>query len=497
MKKYSTKFNFRQREIIALIAGAILPLAFAPFSLYPVAFISFALLLFCWLETSPKRSFLLGALFGISYFGIGVSWIFVSLHIYGGASIFFAGLATVLFVLLFTLYPAIQGYVLNRFFSKNNLAKYLLVFPASWVLLEWIRSWLFSGFPWLLVGYSQTNSLLRGWAPLFGVYGISLITLIISACLFGIFYFRKLATRILLIGIIFIFFCGGLVLTKIHWTKPIGKPIKISLVQGNIPQELKWRPEEIQAILKTYIDLTAAHWDSDIIVWPECAIIIPNINAKDFLQQLNQIAKSKNAALISGIPIYQNFQYYNGAVALGKGSGVYLKHHLVPFGEYIPLRSFFEIFRSFVQIPMSDFGSGSAKQPNLIAQNVPIAPYICYEIIFPIQVANDLPQAQLLLLITDDSWFGDSFAPAQHLQMGQMRALETGRYLLFSSNSGITAFINAQGHIQSKAPSFEKYVLTDNAQPMQGSTPFVWWKNYPVYLIILLFLIFGWYKTKK
>lgn len=483
-------------DFLTLFAGALLPLAFAPLNFFPLAFLSPAILLACWLLVSAKRAFWRGWLFGVGFYGVGISWIYVSLHVYGNASVFFAALTTLLFVISFALYFAVQGYLYNRFFPNNNLCKIILVFPVSWVLFEWIRSWLFTGFPWLLLGYTQINTALRGLAPLFGVFGISLTVTFSAALLVAIFYFRKISLKIVFIILLVLLWLSSYALSKIHWSKPAGQTIKVSLVQGNIPQELKWQPKQIQNILATYVQLTEKNWDSDIIVWPECAIPIPDTEIKEFLQQLAEQAKQHHATLITGIPVQQEFYYYNGIITLGNGSGVYLKHHLVPFGEYLPLRAIFEIFKNNVQIPMSDFGRGAKVQPNLIANGIHIAPFICYEIIFPTEVINQLQNAKLLLLVTDDSWFGNSMALPQHLEMGQMRALETGRYLLFDSNSGITAIINAAGEIQSIAPAFTPYVLKDNVQPMTGITPFVFWGNYPIMIVTIALLTIGWFRRK-
>jgi apolipoprotein N-acyltransferase len=483
MKKYlKTKFA---RDFLALFAGATLPLGFAPFGWYLLAVLSPALLLLVWLHSSKRQAFWRGWLFGLGFFGAGVYWVYISLHLYGASSVFFASFATVLLIATFALYPAVQGYLFNRFFPNNNLTKCLLAFPAIWVLFEWIRSWLlFNGFPWLLLGDSQIDAPLRGFAPVFSVFGVSLATVFTSAVLVAIFYFHnKLRTKVALFIVVILIWCSGITLAHIHWTQPIGKPLKVSLVQGNIPQQEKWIANNISTILTTYKQLTQQHWDSDIIVWPECAIVINNLDAQGFLQGLNDEAKQHNAAIITGIPVYKDFHYYNSVIALGNGQGIYSKRHLLPFGDYIPFRWVFGIFGGFVQIPMSDFTPGAASQPNLIAHGVTIAPFICYEIVFPTEVAAALPKAQLLLLVTDDSWFGDSTALGQHLTTGRIRALETGRYLLFDSNSGPTAIINAQGIIQSSAPNFQRYVLTGTVQPMRGSTPFVIWGIYPILII--------------
>ena len=490
-----TKFA---RDFIALFAGAALPLGFAPFSCSILGVLAPALLLTVWLHSSKRQAFWRGWLFGLGFFGVGVYWVYISLHLYGASSVFFASFATVLLIASLALYPATYGYLFNRFFPNNNLTKCLLAFPASWVIFEWIRSWfLYNGFPWLLLGDSQIDAPLRGFAPVFSVFGVSLATVLTSAAIVAIFYFRKPRQQIFLGLFILLLWGSGAALTHIQWTQPQGKALKVSLAQGNIPQEIKWISNNTQNILNTYVNLTEQHWNSDIIVWPECAITIPNTYAKEFLNGLNQAATKHHTTVITGIPVLQDSYAYNAVIATGNGQGIYFKHHLLPFGDYIPMRWIFNIFSSFVQIPMSDFTPGAAVQPGLIADGVIIAPFICYEIVFPTEVIESLPRAQLLLLVTDDSWFGNSTALGQHLTTGRMRALETGRYLLFDSNSGPTAIINAQGKILSRAPNFQAYVLTGTVQPMRGSTPFVIWGIYPILLICCGLLIIAYTFRKK
>lgn len=485
------------KDILALIAGLILPFSFAPFGFYFLAFISPAILMMQWLAVTPKRAFWRGWLFGLGFYGVGVSWVFVSIHVYGYASIGFSLLATTVFVMGVALYPALQGYLLNRFFPHPSLLKILLAFPIIWLLIEWLRSWFLTGFPWLSVGYSQINSPLAGLAPIIGIYGISLVVTLISSLFVSLFYTQSHRNRAGLALIIMLIFVSSQLLRQINWTKPINAPIKVSLVQGNIPQEVKWQPEQIQHILLTYWQLTNKHWDSDLIIWPEAAITITNLDAKNFLQGLDQDAKAHHVTVITGIPILKTANYYNGIIALGLGQGEYLKRHLVPFGEYVPLRFIFDFFNHFVQIPMGDIAKGPAHQPELRMDGITIAPFICYEIIFPEEVLDSLPQAQMLLVVSDDSWFGTSIASAQHLEMGQMRALETGRYVLFSTNNGLTAIINPKGSIQSKIPAFTTAVLTGTAQGMHGRTPFVITGIYPLLIITFLLLIFGFYWARK
>ena len=462
-------------DILALSFGALLTLSFAPFHIWPLAIISPATLLLVLLSASALRSFWRGWLFGIGFFATSIYWVFISMHTYGQANEFFAGLATAALVLFIAvIFIAIPSYCFTKFFTKNNVFKIIIVFPILWVIFEWLRSWLFTGFPWLLLGYSQMDSPLRGLAPILSVYGVSLATCLNSSLI--VFCYkaqRKKISIIISIILLTLLWMGGYLLTKMYWTKPIGNPIQISMIQGNIPQSVKWSSEQFTKTLKIYTRLTQKNWNSQIIIWPEAAITLTQIQVQPFLNQMSTLAKQHDSAIILGIPIAIKNHYYNGMLVLGNGKGMYLKRHLVPFGEYLPFRSFFKFFSRYVQIPMSDFSAGKLKQEKFIAHQVLLAPYICYEIIYPQEVRKTLDDAKAIVVISDDSWFGHSIANAQHLQMTQMRALETGREILLSTNNGMTAIINSKGQVIKQLPPYKRAVLTGKLQGYTGKTPFI------------------------
>ncbi|MGB6976713.1 MAG: apolipoprotein N-acyltransferase [Gammaproteobacteria bacterium] len=476
-------------DALAFIAGAALPFAFAPFACWPIAILSPALLLATWLHCSPQRAFWRGLLFGVGTFGIGTSWIFVSIHTYSNTLLVVALFITALFILILAGLIAVQGFLLTRYFPENNWRKLLLAFPASWVLFEWVRSWIFTGFPWLFLGYSQMSSPLRGLAPLLSVYGVSFATVWTSAALVSLFYSFPKRVKLTVGVLLLVMWVGCAVLTTIHWTQPQGKPLQVSLIQGNIPILMKWDVAQLQKTLLLYKNLTEQHWDSQIIVWPEAAVTLYNIQAQTYLNQLAAAAKQHQTAILTGIPIFLKEGAYNGMIGLGEGNGVYLKRHLVPFGEYIPLQGWLGSLLQFLDIPMSNFRSGPSEQAPLTAHGIPIAPFICYEIAYPNQVLADFPEAQLIVVVTEDGWFGKSFASAQQLQIGQMRALETGRYLLSATNTGITAIINPQGQIISQAPHFQTAVAMGKVQAMKGRTPVMYGNIYPCLILMALLLL--------
>jgi apolipoprotein N-acyltransferase len=287
------------------------------------------------------------------------------------------------------------------------------------------------------------------------------------------------------------------VLTLVEWSEPAGKPLKASLVQGNIPQELKWIPQERQPTIDLYTSLTRRHWSSDIIIWPETALPAYYHQAEDFLAQLAREAHANKTSMLIGLPFldFRNKErrYYNSAVVLDNGDiQFYHKYHLVPFGEYVPLKWLLGEFLGFLRIPMADFSHSNKHEPVVSMSGLKGAVSICYEDAFGEEVINGLPQANFLINISNDAWFGDSLAPHQHLQKAQVRALETARPMLRATNNGISAIIDHKGNILGASPQFKQDVLTVEFQPMEGSTPYVALGNYPVLVLSGMMLLLGW-----
>ena len=473
--------NQRLIDVSVLFSGILLTFAFAPFAFFPLAILTPALLLFFLHDVSAKRAFWLGYLFGLGLYGVGVYWVFISIHSFGDLPNWLAGIITAGMIAILACFPALTCYLTNRYFPRTNRAKILLAFPAIWVFSEWIRSWILTGFAWLFIGYSQTNSPLRGYAPLLSVYAVSLAALISSACLVSAiikYKEKKIRSSVYyLLSLLIIWIIGGL-LTLIPWTQPIGKPIAVSLIQGNVPQTIKWDPEHVNVSLQRYQQLTESTWGKDkLIIWPESAVPLPLIDARDFLNALDIQAEKNDSHLILGVPIETPTHegYYNALITLGKEKQVYLKRRLVPFGEYTPLQKFLSSSFNFMNIPMSNLVAGNYFQQPFFLNNTKIQASICYEITFPEMIKTSDKELGLLLTVTNDAWFGESSAQAQHLQMAAMRAIELGRPVLFASNDGITAIINPNGTIAKAAPQRTTYVLNGMVQPMYGLTP--WMRN--------------------
>ena len=479
-------------DVLASIAGLLLPLAFAPFDLLPLAVLSPAILFLLWLHAAPRPAFRLGFAYGLGMFGLGVSWVFVSMYDNGGVSLGLSLFLTSLFVAFLALFPATLGYFVARLFPQEGPSaqriKLALIFPAAWVLAEWARGWFLTGFPWLHLGYSQIDGPLAGFGPVLGVYGISLA----AALSAGWLALVLLGTRAQRIGALLglaLAWSGGWALQQVSWVQPAGAPLKVALLQGNIAQNLKWLGDLREPTMALYAQLTRANWDSDLIVWPETAVPALYSTVKDFFDELSHEARERGSALLIGV-IHEepDGRYYNAVVTAGTAAPqFYYKRHLVPFTEYLPMKGLLGGLVAFMQVPMSDFSAGASAAPLTVAgQQAAVS--ICYEDAFGEETIESLPRATLLVNVTNDAWFGDSIAPPQHLQIARMRSLETGRPMLRATNTGLTAVVDAHGRLQSIAPQFEVYALRDSVQPMRGMTPYAHVGNGPVVAAALLAL---------
>jgi apolipoprotein N-acyltransferase len=483
----------RRSDLFALIAGAVFPLGFAPFFLFPLSPLALAVLFALWSTQGPWRGFRTGLLFGLGMFGVGASWVFVSLHNFGNMDTPLAAVATALFVSVLALFPAAAG-ALQGWFSRLGLQlRLVLVAPLAWTLFEWLRGWAFTGFPLLDAGYSQTVSPLAGFAPWFGIYGVSLATAA-SAGLLAAWFGRGWRAGWRFGLALALLWAVGLVAGMPHWGRDFGKPIRVALVQGNIPLAVKWRPDYLSPILGTYRRLSALHPEADLVVWPEGAIpdyldALP----KGFVQDLEQDARRDHADYLFGVVDRETVdgvtRYYNAAASLGSTHGLYRKHHLVPFGEYPPLDPVFRWLLRSMDIPMSDFSAGPADQPPLDVAGQKAGVAICYETAFAAETAAKALDATMIVNISENAWYGDSLAPHQLLQMARMRAIETDRPLLRADNAGLSAAIDARGHVLAVSRQFQQGVLMATVQGRTGLTPYVRLRNVPVVALLILGLL--------
>lgn len=475
------------KAIVGFALGAVGVLGFAPFYLFPLPVVSLALLLYLWKEQNQRlAAFVVGFSFGLGVFGFGTSWVYISLHDYGALPVWLAAIATFLFCAILALYPALAGACLAPI-KASPVSKNLLLFPAIWVLLEWVRSWAFTGFPWLTMGYSQVpSSPLAGYAPVLGVFGISYFCALSAGLLYLMVAERALRKRsALLLAAIWL---AGFGLKQVEWTQPSGGTLEVSLLQGNIPQEIKWREDQLVDTLETYRRLVDES-TGRLIVLPETAFpLFYRDVPKIYLEKLAAHAKKLDGDVLIGLPERTDEDhYYNSVLSFGSSpTQTYRKSHLVPFGEFIPLRPVFGWLLDVLRIPLLDFSRGSPDQRPLNVAGQKVAVNICYEDAFGEEVIRQLPRATLLANFSNDAWFGRSIAPRQHLQISQTRALETGRYMVRSTNTGVTAIINARGKVLSRLPLFTTATLQGEVQGYSGATPYVIWGNDAVLLICVL-----------
>ena len=476
--------DFRARLLLAFAGGGLCVLAFAPFSQSWIAPLSLALLFFLWLEATPSRAFLLGWAWGMGLMGFGVFWLHNSIAQFGGLNLPLAIFITLVFAAFLAVFPGIAGWQANRLF-RGRVVRLLLAYPACWMLVEWARSWLLTGFPWLSIGYSQIDSAQAGYAPLLGVYGVSLVTALLAGALI---LWRS--PWILLLPVVGL---AGMGLKQIQWTQPAGAPFLASLVQASIPQEKKWLPSQLRPTLEFYVAETGKLVHSRLTVWPETAVpVYADKVEKTFLQPLHERLKVQRRDLLLGIPVREeDGSYYNSMLALGSsGRGRYDKRHLVPFGEFMPFATVLQPLVRMLAIPMSSFTAGAVEKPprlDLAGYSAGIS--ICYEDAFPTETAQALPQAAFLVNASNDAWFGDSLAPHQHLEMARMRALENGRYMLRATNTGISAIIDEKGRLLKVLPWGQRGVITESVQPLSGSTAWILGGNWTVLLLSSLMLL--------
>lgn len=488
--------------LIAGILGAFMPLAFAPFQYWFIALLSLLGLIALWQQTdNAKEHFLIGFLYGLGYFGFGVYWVYFSLHDFGNAAPVVASLITLLLIMWLALFIGVLGWVYHAFKRTLSEAKALLLLPLLWFAMEWLKGILATGLPWLSIGYAYTESPLSAWAPWLGSYGLSALSVLISATLFVFIKKALKPHRGLIITTLLVLILTP-IMQQIEQTKALDSSLKITQIQGNIAQHIKWQPDKRQQIFDTYWSPTQQHWDSDLIVWPETAVPGKSeLIEESVLIPMSMIASEKGSNILFGVLVSDlaKGQYFNSMLMVGDNQGVYHKRHLVPFGEYMPFRALFSFLDQFVQIPMSDMQVGNNDQPLMSVNGVKLGVSICYEDVFSRDINRDLPDAHILINTSNDAWFGDSLAPHQHLQIAQMRALETGRPMVRSTNTGISAFINHQGKVIQKTEQFKVDAISAEVTGRTGTTFFVSSQPYQwlVFVMLLMIGLASRYKAQK
>ena len=477
-------------RLLLVAAGVLQVLAHAPFALWPLAIVALTLLFVIVALAPARHAFGHGWSYGLGLFGLGVSWVYHSIHLFGDAIAPVAGLLTAGFVALLAVLPAILAWLLRRCFPEPRPWQVGLVWPTGWVLLEWVRWWLGGGFPWLLLGQAVPDTLLGGWLPMGGPLLAGWVLALVAGQLARLLLQpgRWQVPLIVLAAVAAV----SMVLKRVEWVQPTGRSLQVALVQGNVPQARKWLPEEREPTLARYRRLTLQHLDSDLVVWPETAI--PAYLRSVEMSYLQPLAEAtRGTPVLVGVFTYDYERQgpYNTLLRIDAPyEQAYYKRHLVVFGEYYPLRDLLGLFRGLLDIPMSDVLEGT-RRPLLSVDGIEVGPSICFEVTFPDELADSLPEAGVLVNVSNDAWFGDSLAPHQHLQIARSSAAALGRPLLRATNTGITAIVGPRGELLARAPQFERTVLTGRVQPMQGLTPYARWRNGPVVLIAAIVLVWA------
>ncbi len=471
-------------------SGALLTLAFAPFNLYLLAPLAVLPVLLCALHTPPRRAAWLAFCFGFGLFLSGTYWIYVSVHVFGEAPLWIAMLLMFGLVLIMAGWFALIGWSVARL-GGGRPWRIALLGPAAWVLIEWLRGWVLSGFPWLSLGYSQIDTPLAGWAPVLGIYGVSWMLLVSAGGL--VCLIARAGSMLAAATLTLMPWVIGSLLMQQTWTTSAGAPIPTTIVQGGVSQDRKWEPEQFVPTLNLYRDALLAAPESKLVVWPEVAIPAVMQQVESYLAMLERDIESAGQTLALGIlELHPNRrQVYNSVLMLdGRNRQTYRKRHLVPFGEYFPVPDFVREWMRMMSLPNNDMQAGADEQPLLIAADgTRMAAAICYEDAYGAEQLYALPAAAVLINVSNDAWFGESIAPHQHLQVARMRALEVERWVVRATNNGISAFIGPRGALLQTAPQFEFATLAQTVEPRAGLTPYARTGNAP--LLVLLTLVVG------
>ena len=491
----------RWQLLLCLVLGALSVLAFAPFGYSYLLFLTLAALCWSWYDATPRQAFTRGFAFGLGTYLVGTSWVYNSLAVYGGMPLWMGGIAVLGFSSLVGVFVGFSGLALAFITSRKSLQR-LALFAPSWVVFEWCKSWVLTGFPWLDIGYSQTDTLLFELAPVGGIYLISLAIALLASCLVVLFVqsqialLKRAAVAVIALAVVLSL---SLYSAQSPWGENSGEPLHIGVVQPNTPIERKWGPayrnDVISGLVQRNTELLEKQ-SLDLIVWPETAlpVLLSQTDAAFW-----SAVRPKNAALLTGlverhIGEQDRVDDYNAAVLHCGGASssepqVYRKRHLVPFGEYLPLRFLFQWVIDYLQLPMSDFTSWQQVQTLECGNTLKLGLSICYEDAFSEEHRVHTRDATVLVNISEDAWFGDSFAPHQRLQMAQMRAKELALPLVRSANTGPSVLIDHRGKIITQTKQFVSATLSGDVQPRTGETWYRALGEWVIYLSLMLLIV--------
>jgi apolipoprotein N-acyltransferase len=469
--------------------GLLLPLGFSPFHFPGLTLLGLALFYRGLTHERAKSPFLAGLSFGLGYFGLGVSWVYVSVHEYGHLHGLIAALITFAFILYLAIFPAITAVIFCRLALKPYRTPACLLFSAIWICCEYFRAAFLSGFPWLLTGFGQFDSPIKFLLPIIGVFGAGFITCF-AAALLGNSANHSGAKRNFYLILFVTVILSPLFLKNINWAEKETKGLSVGIIQANLSMRDKWDENLFWKLLERYEQGTKELLGTQLIVLPESAFPLPANYISDYLNDLNQQAKKAGSALLLGIPeptTVDETYYFNTLIALGKAKGSYLKQHLVPFGEYIP-QPFLRV-SNWLGVPEANLKPGKINQALIKVHHHPIASLICYELGYGNLLRQQLPAAHWIVSISDDGWFGHSLAMYQQQQMAQVLSLETARYQVVANNDGLSSVINTQGEIEASLPAFDSGILKATLFPATGQTPWVLFGDWPILLFSMLIIV--------
>lgn len=487
-----------QDFIFVTVLGALLPFALTPFNFWPLALIVPGLLFVILRKYHRlKDGIFLGFALGLGLFGVGASWVYVSIQEHGHLAPPLAALITFLFAVLLSMFTIIKASLfigLKRFFRADLTLIWL--FATSWCFGDFCQTWLLTGYPWLFIGNIATElSFLASMAPLFGVFGVSFIIVLTSTLLVNLTFFiisrasMKQSPTIASLALLSLIGFGIAISHNIEWTHATSDNLQVGLVQANIPQDRKWQLTSRGEILTRHLKLSAPFPENTLIVWPENAVPILKQYAEHWLEGLHQEVQTKKSWLITGIPTSPSpTTLQNSLLLMGLSEGLFHKTHLVPFGEYVPLKWLLGGLFDFFNLPQSTFVEGNTQQDLFRVGSLQIAPTICYEITYPHLVANIAKESNIIVTVSNDTWFGRSIGPHQHFQQARMRAIENQKPVIRSTNNGISALIGAHGEVLLRLPQFTETQGLGKIQPRQGTTPF---SRYGIFSWLFLIALAG------
>jgi apolipoprotein N-acyltransferase len=471
------------RYVVRLISfgvGALLACSFAPLQWWPLAILCPAALMLLWESSTPRQAAWLGFWFSFGTFSAGTYWLYTGLHVMGGAPAWIAFGLMLGLTSIMALYHAAIGYIVARWTPASGALRWIVGMPAAWVFIEWWRGWFLSGFAWLSLGYSQTDTWLANFAPLIGVYGISALLLVSAGALVALIR-GSMRTRIIAAVVLVAPWAAAPAFRSTEWTRAAGPPVAVAIAQGAIPQDQKWLESNLDATLTLYRELAESGFGTPLIVFPEASIPDLANQHVDWLRKLYRDASEHGSSVILGIlRMDEQERYYNSVLALGDKVQWYDKDHLVPFAEFFPVPDFVRSWLRLMSLPYSDFTRGGSAQPPLRAAGLKLAPTICYEDGYGSSQLPMLREADTLVNVTNDAWFGHGSARHQHFQIARMRALESQRYMLRAANDGISAVIGPHGEVVARAPEFQRFLLHSSVTPRTGLTPYARFGNWLV-----------------